>query len=405
MSITLTADQQAAYSAIVTLMTTDQKILVIEGAAGCGKTTLIKSFMDDWPSICQLSAGAFKDMPIVLTATTNKAADALSMATGRSAVTLHAEFGLRVENTGFRTTRLIDTGLIPPKGQVFVIDEASFIDAELLGVVLTKTQGSKIIFLGDPNQLKPVNASTTPVFESGFPTVTLNTIVRQTNSSPLQAVSRDLRTLVQTGVLPKLPIDGQNLIHLPRHLFEQELVNDCKTGAVVRALSWTNDRAKHFNQLVVTALTGRSDIAAGDEVSVNKQIQRRGVFKLATDSTVKIQEVGDWEIDRNNITSRDITLTTGIVVRQAQDINDVTPLIKDAYARDNKKQAYMLENMYADLRLTYASTVNKSQGSTYDIVYIDLDDIGRCSDKNQVHRMLYVAASRARSKVVFTGDI
>lgn len=53
----------------------------------------------------------------------------------------------------------------------------------------------------------------------------------------------------------------------------------------------------------------------------------------------------------------------------------------------------------------YASTVNKSQGSTYDTVYIDLNDIGKCRDKDQVRRMLYVAVSRARHKVVFTGDI
>ena len=65
----------------------------------------------------------------------------------------------------------------------------------------------------------------------------------------------------------------------------------------------------------------------------------------------------------------------------------------------------MIENHYVDLRLAYASTVNKAQGSTYDNVYIDLNDIGKCYDKDQVRRMLYVALSRARHKAVFTGDI
>lgn len=72
MSYTLTADQQTAYSAIVDLVTSNQTELVLLGGAGVGKTTLVKTFIDEWPTICQLSAGALKDMPVVLTATTNK---------------------------------------------------------------------------------------------------------------------------------------------------------------------------------------------------------------------------------------------------------------------------------------------------------------------------------------------
>ena len=53
----------------------------------------------------------------------------------------------------------------------------------------------------------------------------------------------------------------------------------------------------------------------------------------------------------------------------------------------------------------FASTVNKAQGSTYDTVYLDLNDIGKCQDRDQVNRMLYVGVSRAKHKVVFTGDI
>lgn len=38
MSITLTDDQQAAYAALMALVTSDQQSLVISGAAGCGLT-------------------------------------------------------------------------------------------------------------------------------------------------------------------------------------------------------------------------------------------------------------------------------------------------------------------------------------------------------------------------------
>jgi ATP-dependent exoDNAse (exonuclease V) alpha subunit len=75
-----------------------------------------------------------------------------------------------------------------------------------------------------------------------------------------------------------------------------------------------------------------------------------------------------------------------------------------------KKEQYdivrNIENMWIDLRSVYACTVNKSQGSTYDEVFIDLDDIKKCwRNQNQLARLLYVGASRPRNKIVLTGNM
>ena len=110
MSIQLTQDQQDAYAAIITLVTTPQQTLVIEGGAGCGKTTLMNTFMQEWPQLVALSGGAFKDVDVVLTATTNKAADALANATKRETTTIHSLLGLRVVKSSYGRTKLVDTG-------------------------------------------------------------------------------------------------------------------------------------------------------------------------------------------------------------------------------------------------------------------------------------------------------
>ena len=47
MNHTLTKDQVDAYSAIVALVTSEDSELVICGGAGVGKTTLVKTFMDE----------------------------------------------------------------------------------------------------------------------------------------------------------------------------------------------------------------------------------------------------------------------------------------------------------------------------------------------------------------------
>jgi len=76
-------------------------------------------------------------------------------------------------------------------------------------------------------------------------------------------------------------------------------------------------------------------------------------------------------------------------------------------ARKNKNWSMVddIEERWIDLRPAYACTINKSQGSTYDQVFIDLDDVKKCNNANTIARMLYVAVSRARDKVIFTGDL
>ena len=58
-----------------------------------------------------------------------------------------------------------------------------------------------------------------------------------------------------------------------------------------------------------------------------------------------------------------------------------------------------------DLRLPYASTIHKSQGSTFDEVLIDLGSFRSCQDPEVAARLLYVAVSRARKKIKFYGKL
>jgi hypothetical protein len=66
---------------------------------------------------------------------------------------------------------------------------------------------------------------------------------------------------------------------------------------------------------------------------------------------------------------------------------------------------FFLKNHFPDLRPRDASTVYKAQGSTFETVYIDLQNIGTSNVANQVARMLYVAVSRARSQVFMYGRL
>ena len=87
-------------------------------------------------------------------------------------------------------------------------------------------------------------------------------------------------------------------------------------------------------------------------------------------------------------------------------------IAKKAKATDEPKERKQLWSQYfdikdtwLDLRSQYASTVHKAQGSSYDEVFIDLWDIGRCNRPSDTARMLYVSISRARKRVILSGEL
>jgi exodeoxyribonuclease-5 len=56
-----------------------------------------------------------------------------------------------------------------------------------------------------------------------------------------------------------------------------------------------------------------------------------------------------------------------------------------------------------DIRDAFACTVTKSQGSTYEKVFLDYSNIATCWDLNSLARLRYVGISRAKQTVIIYG--
>ncbi len=84
---------------------------------------------------------------------------------------------------------------------------------------------------------------------------------------------------------------------------------------------------------------------------------------------------------------------------------DKTALLKEFARKKQWREYIIVKNTYMVLRLPHACTIHKSQGSTYENVYIDLDSFKACKDRETLARLLYVAVSRAKNHVYFHGSL
>lgn len=405
-----TQDQKNAIQAVETMVFEGHRYLVIDGSAGTGKSTLIKEIIrklgKEW-----IAAAKLIDMQlphIALTATTNKAADNLFISTRKETKTIHSFLGLRLQNGKMyypeKPHKIFNNTLL-------FIDEYSYVDIDLLAYI-TRAIGknSHVVFLGDHCQLSPVNARSIPVVDRNWPTVYLKEQVRQ-ETSTLKTIAEKLKKYVSDGEFPELTPDGVSFIHYEEKdedAFIDALIQSFKDGSS-RFISYTNERTVDVSKFLFEEFKGRAEYEAGDYVTNNRHHTGYST-SIKTDASVHLIHV---EPGKQTLYNRDrsesITVegqlvntayTSGLFIPNDYTLfNSINPDELDIQSRAK------FEKEWVDFRPQYACTVHKSQGSTYDQVFIDLTDFSKIYKEDVLARLLYVAMSRARKKIHVIGHL
>ncbi|HLD29921.1 MAG TPA: AAA family ATPase, partial [bacterium] len=122
----------------------ESPLTVITGAAGTGKTTLCRGLL----KLLELSGSSYE-----VCAPTGKAAYKLKSLTGIRASTIHRLFNY-APSIGFRVNEKN-----PLSVDYLIVDEASMVDLLLLEAVFTGIgKNTRVVFIGDPYQILPVEA-------------------------------------------------------------------------------------------------------------------------------------------------------------------------------------------------------------------------------------------------------
>lgn len=355
------------------------KMAVINGGAGVGKTTVIKM-------IYRGIKKSFPALQIKLCAPTGKAAARLKEASKIHATTIHVMLGA-MGNDMFSAGSLDNIAVI--------IDESSMVDSSLLAEILQRNP-AKLVLVGDQAQLTPVgNGQPFHDIIELFPDCvkTLTKCYRNTEAV-FQAAQK-----IRSGNLPDRHAESENETWT--------IVTEEQPGEVEKLLcSWAEQDLIDFEKDIILCPKNGNKLDDGNftPATVNSlnaallEIERK---KRGCDCGGKFQP-GDRVINTvNNPEAHVWNGTTGTV--KAVDSEGIFVTLDVPY-RDGDREIYIVrftKSMIKDLRYAYALTIHKSQGSQYRKVFL----VALTRDKFQLDRsLLYTGVTRTREECVVVGD-
>lgn len=257
-------DQVEAIESILSAIEKGERVVLLAGAAGCGKTTLMIELSS---RIAALGYG------VMYLAPTGKAAVRISEVVGEPASTIHSRlFGrVHVDNNGvphFSDEQQLGEGKV-----AIFCDEASMVGRDLhQKMVKNLHPRAVLVYLGDHAQLAPVADKWGPDFAN--PTGMLTTVHRQNQGDPVLDVATDVRNGIH---LPKTDIQGEGGKSYTRRSGSLNEVADwmidhMENGRDAVALCYSNKARKQINTLCRHKLGFREkgDVVVGEHMIVRK---------------------------------------------------------------------------------------------------------------------------------------
>lgn len=357
-----------------------QRMLIITGGPGVGKTTILRSILLILQS---------KQVKLVLTAPTGRAAKRLSESTGLEAKTLHRLLEYQGEGGWGRHRGK------PLVGDLFVVDEASMIDAPLMAQFLSALPpGAHLLIVGDADQLPSVGPGMVlhDLISSGAsPCVKLTEIFRQAASSRIITSAH----AINRGQVPDLkPMSRSDFFFLEAN--EPEEIRD-----LIVQLAHTRLPAKYgFDPIAdIQVLTPMNRNLLGTE-SLNHSLQLvlnpPNELKFEIERFQNTFRVGDKVIQTHN--NYDKQVFNG-------DIGHITAIDDDPvklHVRFDAKRTVEYEPCDLDeLQPAYALTIHKSQGSEFPCVIIPVSTQHYALLERS---LIYTAITRAKKLCILVGD-
>lgn len=369
------------------------RMLVITGGPGTGKTTILKAVLALYDEL---------ELETYLAAPTGRAAKRMSELCGTEASTIHRMLGAKMSEDG-ETVVFSKDEEDKLACEALIIDECSMVDITLMHAILKALKPDcRILLVGDADQLPSVGPGNvfSDIIRSGVvPTVHLTEIFRQ------KADSRIVRNahMIDRGEHPDFNENSGDFFRLRRMQG-----GSCVDTIVELCKKRLPENMKiPSNQIQVLSPSRKGETGT---VNLNKCLQAalnppdEGKREKLFGETVF--RVGDRVIQiKNNydIAWKDKLGKSGMGIYNGDigtivEIDTVSEYLKVDY--DDRTALYGFE-MLNELEHAWALTVHKSQGSEYRAVILSLNPVAQLLLTRSV---LYTAVTRAKELLIMVGD-
>lgn len=468
-----TNDQKNAYDKLISFINSsynehDYKRALI-GPAGTGKTYLVKALIQNSNtsySLIGLSAPTHKACRVL--------SESIGIAnikcnTLQSDLGLRVNFN--IDDFDIRHPPFDPHGKIKIKDySIYIVDEASMINKGLLSFLekICQENKCKLIYIGDASQLSPVKERFSPAFKNVV-SYELNQIVRQGDDNPISYLLYLLRCDIKYKTFKFLEYikynkskfnedntkgyqlcstnEFQNLINI--NFSDEELTRNVDFAKVI---AYTNNAVSSWNKYIRNII-----IKDADKSVINKNdliLSYTNIVNVFNESVIKNSEEYILK-DVVNYTHPDYCIkgfmvkfiaihggkiTQPLFIVDHKDKTSINVYIKTAKELINSAQTASARNrskcwkefykfkdscllltnivnpytnnieFNRDLDYGFAITSHKSQGSTVDTAFVDINDIvfdkwgNPYSDIEAINRRLYVACSRCKNKLYLRYD-
>lgn len=370
-------------------MVFNNKIAIITGGPGTGKTTIIKTI---------IKLMEREELDIALCAPTGRAAKRITETTGEEAKTLHRFLTIgKTEEEGIA----INYEVPKINQDVVIVDEVSMLDTMLMHFLLRGLKDkTRLVLIGDVDQLPSVGAGNIlkDLIDSDVvPVAKLTKIYRQAQESQIVVNAHKINQGERIDLSSRdgdfFFINGTNILEQVSELVSTRLKNYGNYNPItdIQVLTPTKkgeSGTRFLNKKLQEALNPPMK-------NKNEKVFAGTLFREG-DKVMQIKNNYDlyWESKDGKTTG------TGIFNGDMGVINIISDNGIEVIFDDDKYVLYDLVTS-EELELAYAITVHKSQGSEFPVVVMPI-----ISGPPMLYtrNLLYTGVTRAKELLIILGD-
>ncbi|MFS9181053.1 ATP-dependent RecD-like DNA helicase [Streptococcus timonensis] len=366
------------------------KVFILTGGPGTGKTTVINGIIAVYALLEGLDLKKKSSLPILLAAPTGRAARRMNELTGLPSATIHRHLGMTGDDDTSHLEDYLDADFI-------IVDEFSMVDTWLANQLFSNISStSKILIVGDSDQLPSVSPGQVLadlLQIPSLPQTRLEKIYRQSEESTIITLASQIRQGILPADFTQKKADRSYFEIASNHIpatIEKILDAALRSGIPARDI-----------QVLAPMYRGTAGIDAINQL-MQELLNPLQKGQISFEATQWNYRTGDKVIHLVN--DAEVNVFNG-------DLGYIADLIPAKYT-ESKQDEIVIDfdgnevsyprNEWYKIRLAYAMSIHKSQGSEFPVVILPITS----ASKRMLERnLIYTAITRAKSKLILLGEL